>query len=167
MVAFGCVFGGCRQTAVSRACGSALVTHSVLRWGRGWDGIQHGGLSVEGKLPRWGSGQAKTPALVVVFDRSAPVVGEGDSVGITADQPIASTAVRARQHAVDAGKTPSATVPQMGSTGGESGRSGASETDRPTGGGGPVAECLGRSRRALTPKIYLLAEDDADHSPPS
>ncbi|MET8291652.1 IS5 family transposase [Streptomyces sp. NPDC005132] len=40
----------------------------------------------------------------------------------------------------------------------EPGRSGASETARPAGGGGQIGECLGRSRGGFTTKIHLAAD---------
>lgn len=51
-------------------------------------------------------------------------------------------------------------APKGGSAGGgdESGRSGAAEIDGAVGGGGPIGECLGRSRGGFTTKIHLAAD---------
>ncbi|MFE5909055.1 IS5 family transposase [Streptomyces wedmorensis] len=69
-----------------------------------------------------------------------------------------STAVRAHQHAAGARKTPAAAGPQKERSENGPGRSDAAETRRPTGGCGPVGECLGRSRGRFTTKIHLAAE---------
>ncbi|WP_436844888.1 IS5 family transposase [Streptomyces roseoverticillatus] len=78
--------------------------------------------------------------------------------GIGWDVSVDSTAVRAHQHAAGARKAPAAVAPQKGRPGDEPGRSGAAETGRPAGGGGPIGECLGRSRGGFTTKIHLAAE---------
>ncbi|MFJ9683780.1 IS5 family transposase [Streptomyces sp. NPDC101194] len=78
--------------------------------------------------------------------------------GIDWDVSVDSTAVRAHQHAAGARKAPPAAVPQKGRPGDEPGRSGASETGHPAGGGGQIGECLGRSRGGFTTKIHLAAE---------
>ncbi|WP_373300823.1 IS5 family transposase, partial [Streptomyces hiroshimensis] len=79
--------------------------------------------------------------------------------GIDWDVSVDSTAVRAHQHAAGARKTPVATVPQKGAgRRNEPGRSGTAETGCPAGGGGPIGECLGRSRGGFTTKIHLAAE---------
>ncbi len=75
------------------------------------------------------------------------------------DVPVDSRAVRAHQHAAGARKTPPAMIPQKGgSPADEPGRSGASQTARPAGGGGQVGECLGRSRGGFTIKIHIAAD---------
>ncbi|MFD7490607.1 IS5 family transposase [Streptomyces mirabilis] len=45
-----------------------------------------------------------------------------------------------------------------GRAGDEPGRSGTAETGRPSGGGGQLGECLGRSRGGFTTKIHLVAD---------
>ncbi|MFF2329586.1 MULTISPECIES: IS5 family transposase [unclassified Streptomyces] len=78
--------------------------------------------------------------------------------GIDGDVSVDSTVVRAHQHAAGAREAP----PRRSSKGGrprdEPGRSGASETGRPAGGGGQIGECLGRSRGGFTTRIHLAAE---------
>ncbi|MGW8353301.1 IS5 family transposase [Streptomyces wedmorensis] len=75
------------------------------------------------------------------------------------DVSVDSTAVRAHQHAAGARKTPAAAGPQKGSVRGTDRVDPVlPETRRPTGGSGPVGECLGRSRGGFTTKIHLAAE---------
>ncbi|MFJ4633946.1 IS5 family transposase [Streptomyces sp. NPDC088847] len=74
------------------------------------------------------------------------------------DVSVDSTAVRAHQHPAGARKAPGRGSSKGGLPGDEPGRSGASETGRPTGGGGQVGECLGRSRGGFTTKIHLAAD---------
>ncbi|GAA3095469.1 IS5 family transposase [Streptomyces echinatus] len=83
-----------------------------------------------------------------------------DAVGrIDWDVSVDSTAVRAHQHAAGARKTPPAARSSKGGpSADEPGRSGASETGRPAGGGGQIGECLGRSRGGFTTKIHLAAD---------
>ncbi|WP_432177219.1 IS5 family transposase [Streptomyces sp. Tue6028] len=74
------------------------------------------------------------------------------------DVSVDSTAVRAHQHAAGARRTPPRGSSKGARPGDEPGRSGASETGRPAGGGGQVGECLGRSRGGFTTKIHLVAD---------
>ncbi|MFF5809856.1 IS5 family transposase [Streptomyces sp. NPDC012746] len=74
------------------------------------------------------------------------------------DVSVDSTAVRAHQHAAGARRTPTRGHSKGECPRDESGRSGAAETRRPAGGGGPISECLGRSRGGFTTKIHLAAE---------
>ncbi|WP_414719056.1 IS5 family transposase [Streptomyces sp.] len=74
------------------------------------------------------------------------------------DVSVDSTAVRAHQHAAGARKAPPAAVVQKGVRPRTPGRSGASETGRPAGGGGQIGACLGRSRCGFTTKIHLAAD---------
>ncbi|MFD5514029.1 IS5 family transposase [Streptomyces sp. NPDC127051] len=74
------------------------------------------------------------------------------------DVSVDSTAVRARQHAAGARVAPPAAVSQRGNARGANQVDPASEAGRPTGGGGPVSECLGRSRGGFTTRIHLAAE---------
>ncbi|MFI0165083.1 IS5 family transposase [Streptomyces sp. NPDC017095] len=78
--------------------------------------------------------------------------------GIDWDVSVDSTAVRVHQHAAGARKAPPAAISQKGRAGDEPGRSGTAETGRPSGGGGQIGECLGRSRGGFTTKIHLAAE---------
>ncbi|MFI0040450.1 IS5 family transposase [Streptomyces mutabilis] len=79
--------------------------------------------------------------------------------GIDWDVSVDSTAVRAHQHAAGARKAPPTVVPQRGGRArDEPGRFGTAETGRPSGGGGQVGECLGRSRGGFTTKIHLVAD---------
>ncbi|WP_435879351.1 IS5 family transposase [Streptomyces mutabilis] len=84
---------------------------------------------------------------------------EGAADGIDWDVSVDSTAVRAHQHAAGARKAPPTVVPQRGGAArDEPGRFGTAETGRPSGGGGQVGECLGRSRGGFTTKINLVAD---------
>ncbi|MGX1675948.1 IS5 family transposase [Streptomyces sp. NPDC055400] len=74
------------------------------------------------------------------------------------DVSVDSTAVRAHQHAAGARKEPGRASSKGGGVGDEPGRSGVAETGRPTGGGGQIGECLGRSRGGFTTKIHLAAD---------
>lgn len=72
---------------------------------------------------------------------------------------VDSTAVRAHQHAAGREEgTARRDSSKGGSPADEPGRPGASETDRPAGGGGQIGECLGRSRGGFTTKIHLAAD---------
>ncbi|MGG8409391.1 IS5 family transposase [Streptomyces sp. 12297] len=78
--------------------------------------------------------------------------------GIDWDVSVDSTAVRAHQHAAGARKTPPAATPQKGAARGTNQVDPVAETGRPPGGGGPIGECLGRSRGGFTTKIHLAAD---------
>ncbi|WP_458248283.1 IS5 family transposase [Streptomyces sp. MAI_2237] len=71
---------------------------------------------------------------------------------------VDSTAVRAHQHAAGAEGTAPRGPSKGGPSADEPGRFGSSETGRPAGGGGPIGECLGRSRGGFTTKIHLAAD---------
>ncbi|MFD4482134.1 IS5 family transposase [Streptomyces sp. NPDC058471] len=74
------------------------------------------------------------------------------------DISVDSTAVRAHQHAAGARKAPSRAPSKGGGSGDDPGRSGVAETGRPADGGGPIGECLGRSRGGFTTKVHLAAD---------
>ncbi|WP_442813760.1 IS5 family transposase [Streptomyces sp. NBC_01558] len=74
------------------------------------------------------------------------------------DVSVDSTSVRAHQHAAGARKAPPAAVPQKGARAGTNQPDPPAETDHPTGGGGGIGECLGRSRGGFTTKIHLAAD---------
>ncbi|WP_455678418.1 IS5 family transposase [Streptomyces atroolivaceus] len=78
--------------------------------------------------------------------------------GIDWDVSVDSTAVRAHQHAAGARKAPPAALPQKGAGRGTNQVDPTTETGRPSGGGGQIGECLGRSRGGFTTKIHLAAE---------
>ncbi|WP_456340272.1 IS5 family transposase [Streptomyces microflavus] len=79
--------------------------------------------------------------------------------GIDWDVSVDSTSVRAHQHAAGARKgVPGRRSSKGGRAGDEPGRSGTAETGLPSGGGGQIGECLGRSRGGFTTKIHLAAD---------
>ncbi|MFI1018198.1 IS5 family transposase [Streptomyces sp. NPDC020965] len=83
--------------------------------------------------------------------------GEDAVGGIDWDVSVDSTVVRAHQHAAGARKAPRG-ASKGGRPGDEPGRSGTPETGRPSGGGGQIGKCLGRSRGGFTTKIHLAAD---------
>ncbi|WP_375256794.1 IS5 family transposase [Streptomyces sp. MNP-20] len=74
------------------------------------------------------------------------------------DISVDSTTVRAHQHAAGARTAPPAPPPQKGAGRGTKRVDPGAETGRPAGGGGPLGECLGRSRGGFTTKIHLAAD---------
>ncbi|MFF8659708.1 IS5 family transposase [Streptomyces huasconensis] len=74
------------------------------------------------------------------------------------DVSVDSTVVRAHQHAAGARKAPPPAAAQKEARAGTKQDDPAAKTGRPTGGGGRLGECLGRSRGGLTTKIHLTAD---------
>ncbi|WP_443333517.1 IS5 family transposase [Streptomyces sp. MJM1172] len=75
------------------------------------------------------------------------------------DVSVDSTVVRAHQHAAGARVESAASSPQRGHVRGTNQVDPVlPETGRPSGGGGQIGECLGRSRGGFTTKIHLAAD---------